>query len=136
MSKPVKSILGTGWGFPPSFTKGGADVHLVSDEEDIIQSLQIILSTGLQERFLLEKFGSNLNAFLFEEIDQTLINIIRTTVTEAITYHEARIELDEVDISNSNETTGLLNIQVTFRIVSTNSRFNMVFPFYIDEGNG
>jgi len=71
MTQP--SFLGTGWSFPPTFTKGGADLIIVSGPEDIHQSLQILLSTQLGERVMREDFGCDLNVLLFEEVDQSLV---------------------------------------------------------------
>lgn len=135
MANKATSILGSGWSFPPSFTKGGADVIMVADDEDIQQSLNIILATEARERFLLDNFGCNLNDFLFEEIDQRLLTRIRSTVKDAITFHEPRIKLEKVIVNVDDALAGLLQIQLTYQVISTNSRFNMVYPFYINEGN-
>ena len=131
MTQP--SFLGTGWSFPPTFTKGGADLIVVSGPEDIHQSLQILLSTQLGERVMHEDFGCDLNTMLFEEVDQSLVNTITSMVTDAILYHEPRISMDHLDISESQSERGLLLISIEYTVRSTNSRFNMVYPFYINE---
>src|SRR5258707_576837 len=130
-----QSFLGTGWSFPPSFSLGGADVALVSGTEDIHQSLQILLSTRLGERVMQDEFGCALDAVLFEEVDQGLVNSLNTLVSDAILYHEPRITLDNVDVSDSGIDQGLLLISIEYTVRSTNSRFNMVYPFYINEAN-
>lgn len=106
---------------------------MVSDAEDIQQSLQILLSTRLGERVMQEEFGCDLLHVLFEEIDQSLINTLKRLITNAILYHESRIELNKLDISESNDKAGLLLIRLDYTIRGTNSRFNMVYPFYINE---
>ena len=128
-----QSFLGTGWSFPPSFTKGGAEVTMVSGVEDIHQSLQILLSTSLGERVMQEDFGCDLSRVMFEEMDQDLMNSLNSIISDAILYYEPRITLDELDISESQP--GLLLISMTYTIKSTNSRFNMVYPFYINEAS-
>jgi uncharacterized protein len=130
-----QSFLGTGWSFPPSFSLGGADVALVSGTEDIHQSLQILLSTRLGERVMQDEFGCALDSVLFEEVDQGLVNALNTLVSDAILYHEPRITLDNVDVSDSGIDQGLLLISIEYTVRSTNSRFNMVYPFYINEAN-
>jgi uncharacterized protein len=130
-----QSFLGTGWSFPPSFSLGGADVALVSGTEDIHQSLQILLSTRLGERVMQDEFGCALDSILFEEVDQGLVNSLNTLVSDAILYHEPRITLDNVDVSDSGIEQGLLLISIEYTVRSTNSRFNMVYPFYINEAN-
>lgn len=128
-----QNFLGTGWSFPPTFRKGGADVDLVSGMDDIHQSLQILLSTRMGERVMQEDFGCDLNNVLFEEMDQGLINTLTSLVADAILYHEPRITLDNLDVSESAEAQGLLLISLEYTVRSTNSRFNMVYPFYINE---
>jgi phage baseplate assembly protein W len=128
-----RSFLGTGWHFPPAFSAGGAEVEMVSGVADIHQSLQILLSTRLGERVMQEGFGCDLNHVLFEEIDQGLVNTLTRMISDAILYHEARITLDRLDVSESVDQPGLLSISIEYTVRSTNSRFNMVYPFYINE---
>ena len=127
------SFLGTGWHFPPSFTKSGEEVEMVSDADDIHQSLQILLSTSLAERVMQDAFGCDLNRILFEPIDQRLINTVTDLVSDSILYHEPRIKLDGLDLSESEGEPGLLLIGIEYTVRSTNSRYNMVFPFYLNE---
>ena len=128
-----QAFLGTGWSFPPTFTPGGADVALVSGAEDIQQSLQILLSTRLGERVMQDEFGCDLHGVLFEEVDQSLINTVNSMIADAILYHEPRITLDQLDVTESPDEQGLLLISLEYTVRSTNSRFNMVYPFYINE---
>lgn len=126
-------FLGTGWNFPPSFTKGGGEVEMVSGPEDIHQSLQVIFATQLGERVMQDEFGCDLNGFLFEEIDQGLINSLTGMISDAILYHEPRITMDRLEITGSASEPGLLLIGIDYTIRSTNSRYNMVYPFYLNE---
>ena len=126
-------FLGTGWSFPPAFSNSGRDVQLVSGREDIEQSLVILLSTQRDERVMQEKFGCSLNEFLFAEISTGLVGRIRDLVEHAILYHEPRIVLNSVEVSDSKANDGILLISIDYTIRSTNSRFNMVYPFYINE---
>ena len=131
-----RSFLGTGWAFPPTFSKGGADVAVVSDAEDIHQSLQILLSTQIGERVMQDEFGCDMNRFLFEEVSQSLVNSLHRLVSEAILYHEPRIELQGLDVTESESEPGVLLITIDYTVRTTNSRFNMVFPFYQKEAVG
>jgi uncharacterized protein len=128
-------FLGTGWSFPPAFLKGGAEVELVSGHEDIHQSLQVLLTTQPGERVMQDRFGCDLNLVLFEEIDQGCINTITSMISDAILYHEPRITLDRLEISESQSQQGLLLIDIEYTVRTTNTRFNMVFPFYINEAS-
>ncbi len=127
------SFLGTGWSFPPSFSDEGSEVEMVSGPEDIHQSLQILLSTQLGERVMQDGYGCDLNSVLFEEINQGLINSLTSLVSNAILYHEPRIRLDSLDVSESDSEPGLLMISLDYVVKSTNSRYNMVYPFYVNE---
>jgi uncharacterized protein len=126
-------FLGTGWSFPPEFGPGGAEVALVSELEDVHQSLVILFSTALGERPMQESFGCKLDAVLFEEMDQALVNRITSLIHDAVLQHETRIQLDEVDVSADASESGVLRIRLDYAILGSNSRYNMVFPFYLNE---
>jgi hypothetical protein len=87
------------------------------------------------ERVMQDAFGCALDNVVFEEIDQGLINTLNRTISDAILYHEPRITLDELDVSESPDEPGLLLISLIYTIRGTNSRFNMVYPFYINEAS-
>jgi hypothetical protein len=131
---PEPSFLGRGWGFPPSFTGSGAEVDTVSGAEDIHQSLQILLGTSPGERVMLEGFGCDFTSLVFEELDQRLMNSIERLVKNALIEHEPRIRLDRVQVTRSDTEPGCVVIAVHYTVRGTNSRFNMVFPFYVTEG--
>ena len=135
MHMPVQQpFLGIGWSFPPRFTQGGAELETVSGVEDIHESLQILLSTRLGERIMQEDYGCDLSQVLFEEIDQGLVNTLTRAVYDAILYFEPRIRLNEVDVSEDGDAWGRLLIRIDYTVKGTNSRFNMVYPFYVNEG--
>ncbi len=125
-------FLGTGWGFPPTFLPGSHTVRLVSDVEDIRESLGILLTTSLGERLMHPTYGCDLRRYLFEPVDTTLATRIRDLVETAILYHEPRIRPECVTLEDRT-TEGLLLIHVEYVIRSTNSRHNFVFPFYKAE---
>ena len=127
------SFLGTGWAFPPTFTKGPQSIVMVSDEADIRQSLEILLTTSVGERFLRPEYGCDLRRYLFEPLDEGLVAYIRDLVGNAILYHEPRIRLTNLTLT-SHADEGMLLIEVEYVTRSTNSRQNFVFPFYKDEG--
>lgn len=127
------SFLGAGWAFPPAFAAGGADVEMASGADDIHQSLQILFSTRSGERVMLEEYGCDLTDLLFEEMDQSLVNSLHKIIADAILFHEPRIRMDQLDISADQAEHGLLLISLDYTIRSTNSRYNMVYPFYLNE---
>ena len=129
------TFLGRGWAFPPRFGSGGRDVHTVSELDDIEQSLAIVLSTRRGERVMQPDFGCELSEFLFEEVTQGLVGRIRRAVEDSILHHEPRVELNDVEISVSHDVDGLLLIAIDYTVRATNSRYNMVYPFYLEEAS-
>lgn len=127
------SFLGAGWSFPPAFAAGGGGVQIVSGAQDIEQSLAILLSTRQGERVMQDDFGCELSEFLFGEISQGLIGRVRSLIAGAILHHEPRISLNSIEVSESAATHGLLLISIDYTIRATNSRYNMVYPFYLNE---
>ncbi len=132
--KNKASFLGTGWGFPPEFDNSLNHVKMISNEEDIESSLHVLLTTRLGERVMLPEYGCNLEELLFEGLDRTLITYVVELIKTAILYHEPRIDVIDVDISETDPLEGKLVIEIDYRVRVTNSRRNMVFPFYREEG--
>jgi uncharacterized protein len=126
-------FLGRGWAFPPSFGVGGSDVATVSGTEEVAQSLQILFATEPGERPMRGSFGSSLRRFMFAEIDQTMLTGVRGAIYDAILAFEPRIEIDALEVVESGETAGLLTISLLYTLRGTNSRYNLVYPFYIRE---
>lgn len=129
------SFLGTGWSFPPAFDNASASVLLTSDEADIQCSLQILLSTRPGERVLLPNYGCNLDEMLFEPLTTTFVNYIKDLINTAILYYEPRITVNNISINEDSVLDGVILIEITYTVKSTNSRFNYVFPFYKMEAN-
>lgn len=130
-----EAFLGQGWAFPPEFYAGGAQVELVAGEEDIVQSLEILLTTSLGERTMFAAFGCDLKRFMFEEIDQSLINGIRNVIGDGLLNNEPRIKVLNVELDVSNAWLGAILISVDYLVRTTNNRYNLVYPFYINEAS-
>jgi hypothetical protein len=136
MENNDKAFLGTGWGFPPTFYKASGSVQLVSAEDDICESLQILLSTSLGERVMQPSYGCNLQNFLFEPLSPTITSSIKEQLRTSILYHEPRILLNGLDLSLDEQLQGRVNLTIDYTIINTNSRFNLVYPFYLEESTG
>ena len=127
-------FLGRGWSFPPTFNRARPGVEMLDDEIDIASSLEILLSTALGERSMLPQYGCNLDELVFESLDTRMKTLMADKVETAILYYEPRIETESVLLDDSRQLDGVILIEVTYRVKSTNSRFNFVFPFYKLEG--
>jgi len=126
-------FLGKGWSFPPEFDKQTSTVKMLADEDDINSSLEILFSTTVGERIMQPKYGANLKNLLFDPIDTSLKAYIKDLIKTAILYFEARIKLDNISLEAKPEE-GMLFITLEYTIRSTNSRYNFVYPFYLNEG--
>lgn len=129
-----ETFLGTGWYFPPSFNADSGTVITVSDATDIVQSLQILLTTKLNERVMRPDYGCDLTPLLFENITVTLLTGIKDIIKTAILKYEPRINVADIAFTSDESTEGVLNILIDYVIRKTNSRQNHVFPFYLNEG--
>lgn len=127
-----KTYLGTGWAFPVRFNQLG--VHLVSDEEDIWESLRILFSTIPGERVFRYNYGCPIDKWVFSKIDLSERTMIIDIIEQAIRDGEPRIVTDSVDVELRDPLEGILWIKVEFTIRQTNSRSSMVYPFYFLEG--
>ncbi|TAD91100.1 MAG: hypothetical protein EAY75_03940 [Bacteroidetes bacterium] len=135
MDEKNTSFLGRGWAFPPTFDLGLKQANLVEDAEDIRQSLYVLLSTSIGERFLQPQFGCNLEHYVFEPVNATTETNIKLTVTHALRRFEPRIKLESVKLDTSLVVEGRIDIAVTYTIITTNTRYNFVYPFYTKEAN-
>lgn len=106
---------------------------MTTAEADIRQSLEIILGTQPGERSLHPHFGCELSQFLFESIEQGVLTSIQGVVFDALVYHEPRIKVNRISVSPSPTETGLLLIEIDYTVRQTNSRTNLVYPFYLTE---
>jgi phage baseplate assembly protein W len=127
-----KTYLGTGWAFPVRFNQLG--VHLVSDEEDIWESLRILFSTIPGERVFRYNYGCPIDKWVFSKIDLSERTMIIDIIEQAIRDGEPRIVTDSVDVEVRDPLEGILWIKIEFTIRQTNSRSSMVYPFYFLEG--
>lgn len=135
MENIQKSFLGTGWSFPPQFDQGGCKTHMLSDDADIQSSLEILLATKRGERVMRSDYGCDLHELLFEPLTTTFKTYIVDLIRTAILYHEPRIEVEKIDLNDTGELEGRIIITITYKVRSTNSRFNFVFPFFKNEAN-
>jgi phage baseplate assembly protein W len=132
MEKIDRSFLGTGWGFPPTFTREGYRLKMLSNEEDVHSSIGIILHTLSGERVMLPGFGCNMRPYLFEGLTPSNIALMEKIIKDALVYHEPRIIVETFE-SVPDINNGMLTIKIGYTIITTNTRYNYVFPFYIKE---
>ena len=129
-----EKIIGNGWSFPPQFTikDGKGSVLMVSGEDEIQQSLRVIVSTVRKERFLHPDFGTAFRDYQFHTITPAFILHLKDLVNDSITKHEPRVNVNDVTVSRNVVESGRLDISVHYSIKGTVTSDTFVFPFYTD----
>lgn len=136
MNSSFNSFLGTGWSFPPKFEKETGTVAMVANEQDIRESLNILLSTSLGERVMQPRYGCDLNDYMFESLNSSVIGYIKDRVKNSILLYEPRIIAEKIDVTSDGSfdlIEGRFTIEVEYSIPGTNSRFNYVYNYYQNE---
>src|SRR5262245_11053746 len=143
-NETYQSFLGTGWSFPPRFMKGSADenqtlqlgqVAMTSDQADIEASLRILFGTGMGERFLKPKYGLDMHELLFDPMSTTMKTFLEERIRTAILVYEPRIHLVSLTLDTSLQNEGRIQIIMEYEIRTTNSRYNLVYPFFTSDSS-
>ena len=129
-----KRFLGRGWSFPLELSASG-ELEYSAEEAKVQQSLLIILGTARGERVMRPEFGSRLRELVFAPVSSATRSLVSRYVTEALVKWEPRAEILGVEVAGEEAHLGKLLINVDYRVRATNSRFNLVYPFYLREGN-
>lgn len=133
MNDRDKTFLGQGWAFPVG-VKADGTVQTVAYEDDIRQAILIILGTSPGERPMRPDFGAGLYELVFEPLNTTTVALVKLRVTEALVTWEPRIDHITVQVTPyPNE--GKLEVAINYRVRLTNTFYNLVYPFYLLEGN-
>lgn len=130
---PAKAFLGAGLAFPPAAGPGGS-LAMAAYEDDIRQAIRIILATNPGERVMRPDFGAGLQAFVFEPVSVATMHRLETRVREALIDFEPRIDVMEVRVTAESPARGVLLIDIRYRVRANNSLANLVYPFYLEEG--
>jgi uncharacterized protein len=130
----AKAFLGVGWKFAPCVAADGK-IALARYEEDIREAILIILGTNRGERIMRPDFGAGLAEFVFEPLNSTTMHLVQTRVQEALVAWEPRIDVLDISVSADPEEYNKLLIATTYQVRATNTQFNMVYPFYLEEGS-
>jgi phage baseplate assembly protein W len=128
-----KRFLGQGWPFPID-VDGDKHVPYIREEKKIQQSAVVILGTARGERVMRPDFGSRLHELVFAPINASTKALVTHYATEALATWEPRIEVLRVTSEEDPGARGKLLVNVEYRVRSTNSTFNLVYPFYLKGG--
>ncbi|MBO7606691.1 MAG: GPW/gp25 family protein [Paludibacteraceae bacterium] len=128
----AEDFVGKGWSFPPLFNMYDMGVEMVSGREEIEQSLKILFSTNRGERLFHPDFGCDLRRFQFAPNNRVTLLHIQEMVETAVRKFEPRITLINVDVNMDGIIDGKLVLTLNYTINATNSRYNMVYPYYFE----
>jgi phage baseplate assembly protein W len=128
-----KEYMGRGWAFPVRVEPASGRVATAADEEDIRQSILIILKTAKGERAMRPDFGCGIHDLVFAAIDTATLAQVKRNIEDALRTYEARIEVTGVQARAGNLVNGELIIEIDYRVRQTNQPGNLVFPFYFRE---
>ncbi len=126
-----RAFLGTGLHFPIAVDGVTGRIRESSYEENIKESIWLIVMTKKGERLMRPDFGCDIHQFMFDTVDYTVLTQMRHAVESALVRWEPRIVDIEADVQKIEE--GTLKISVSYRVRMTNNPFNLVFPFYLEE---
>jgi phage baseplate assembly protein W len=132
---PTRTFLGTGWQFPIRVNSQGG-LNFSSGEQNVAESIWLILATAQKERQMRPRFGCGMHELVFAPNNPSTFGNVSHLVRKALTEYEPRIDVLEVRVETGPEEPNKVLIRVDYRIRSTNSFHNMVYPFFIHEGPG
>ena len=121
MADTDNSFLGKGMKFPPQINPATGRFVTASAEESVKQSIYLILMTQVTERPLRPEFGSNIMSYTFMDKNAGRLNMVS----------RPRVSDVSVDI-DMGERSGVLIFNIDYTIAATNTRDNLVFPFYLN----
>lgn len=123
-------FLGSGWCFPVGVA--GGQIAAASDDDKVRQSIELILRTAPGERVMRPDFGCGIHDLVFDTLSDEMLGRVQREVSQALAQWEPRIDVLGVTAVQDAETWTRLLIEIDYQVRSTNSRFNLVFPFYVD----
>jgi phage baseplate assembly protein W len=123
-------ILGKGWRFPILPDETGSLAY-VGNDVNVEQSLRILLLTDLRERVMRADFGCQAPSLVFAPGSVQYLGLLETTVREAIRDWEPRVETESVTAEVDPEDETRVTVQIRYVVRQTNTRNNLVFPFYL-----
>ena len=123
-------FLGRGWAFPVTVDTDGR-IAMAGDDDGVRQSIRSILSTAPGERVMRPDFGCPLQDLVFAVNDAATAAQVSAAVREALALWEPRIDVLDVYAAADPDVAEVLRIEINYEVRATNSRFNLVYPFYL-----
>ena len=123
-------FIGRGWRFPILPNDAGR-LTFSDGDKNVEQCLRILLLTRLGERVMRPAFGNEAPRLVFSPGSERYLRLIETSIREAVRDWEPRVTLDDVRAEADPVDDVRVTVSISYRVRSTNSRLNLVFPFYL-----
>ncbi len=125
-----EEFVGAGWAFPLRVNASGG-IALVRREQELEESMRLILGTALGERPMRPEFGCAIHDYVFAPADATTAGRLAYEVQASLERWEPRIEVVDVDVTVDVTDATILYLDISYAIRGTNDPRNLVFPFYV-----
>lgn len=112
-----KDFLGRGWAFPFRVDPATGGVATTSAEDNIRQSITLILGTRPGERQMMPEFGCRIHELMFSAHTQATASLVSFHVQQALVRWEPRI--DVIEVKAVPQVHGKLQVSVRYRVKST-----------------
>jgi uncharacterized protein len=129
-----RAFLGTGWRFPVLPDSRGRLQWSVA-ERSIEEAIWLILSTSRGERVMLTDFGCGVADLVFEPNSDLAHAAIAADIQQALIIDEPRIDVLGVTVDDGDGEPNVMVVRVDYRVRSSNTVHNLVYPFFIGEGS-
>ncbi|GAB3805327.1 GPW/gp25 family protein [Micromonospora zhanjiangensis] len=130
MTAMAVDFVGAGWAFPLRTDPTGG-IALVRGDREVLESIRLILGTAPGERPGRPEFGCAIHDLAFAPAAPSSAGQIAYEVRLALERWEPRIELDDVLVDFADAASGMLLIDIRYRLRQDNDPRNLVFPFYV-----
>lgn len=127
-----RDFLGKGLRFPVSVNLNGG-VSTSALEENVRQSIFIILGTAPGERINRPQFGCRIHDLMFAPNNPLTAARAEIYCEEAIYKYEPRVSKVKVQALANSDEPNRLDIRIEYVIAGKNDKRNLVFPFYLRQ---
>ena len=126
-----RAFIGQGWRFPiiPDETGG---LGYTSGDENVEQSLRILLPTEIGQRVMRSDFGTRAPRLVFSPGSVQYLRLLESTVSDAVIEWEPRVKLEDIRAEADPEEEERVIVSISYRVRQTNTSNNIVFPFYLN----
>ncbi len=133
--KRAADFLGCGISFPPRVDEVTGRMRMSVQEEDIKEAIRIILFTGKGERVMQPEFGCGIRQYAFSAMSMMDRTGMEEEIKQALVRWEPRITDIRVRADCVRIDRGIAEIHIDYVVRATNNPYNLVFPYYINEGS-